>query len=349
MRTFRFILCFMPFLLVGYSYSQEQVDGYLGYNFSDTGEFISTSQQNGTITIREIPSWKIIAQCIFRKKTDDENAISYGLHQASCVCFEKEKAQRAFFYCSKALYVWDWKTKSPPTIFQNIPDNLQHLSIMHMECSANGEWLSALGVSGDVMLLPLKEKAKRVHHFPGAKDQRTSPSSLAFSKDSASLYFPRKNQIAKIKLAGTIGVPETLGLSGDNFEIDQIAFCPNRHRAASCNQRGEVFLWNLKNGTNSQLLPNGNPIMNMSFSHDGALLAVEESKGIINVWGVDQSRQLGQARGPESGLIALGFTPNRKALFGVGEAAYIHHWEIHEEKGGKEDMLYSRKGIGKSE
>ena len=98
--------------------------------------------------------------------------------------------------------------------------------------------------------------------------------------------------------------------------------------------RNEVVVWDLQ--TMSQLwrcLEHRAAVHDVTFSHDGQLLASAGRDGVISLWHADDGRLLGKLKGHTGYVWKSRFTPDGRTIISAGSDARVKLWNVrtHEE------------------
>ena len=124
-----------------------------------------------------------------------------------------------------------------------------------------------ISVNGDILLIDKKMRERIIYANKYVLNE--PPCDLCFSRESDFLYFPFGPNIMKVELKAKMKAPESIGLTADKTFICQIAFDSEAKKAVSTNEKGEILLWDLKNGANVAIVPKDGRIFNIALSSNG--------------------------------------------------------------------------------
>src|SRR5262249_27230248 len=121
-------------------------------------------------------------------------------------------------------------------------------------------------------LLPQRLLAKKVNHIAFMPD---GTAIATYSEDGTVLICDVQQSILKV----TLRTEESV-----DYYYGGLAFSPDGDILATAGTSGYVRLWRTTDGELSTTWTNPNPGFNLSFAHNGSLLAIGTEDGTIHLW-----------------------------------------------------------------
>ncbi|QHT68892.1 High-affnity carbon uptake protein Hat/HatR [Rhodocytophaga rosea] len=198
-----------------------------------------------------------------------------------------------------------WDIENPEKTYTSL-DQEKNSIVRTLALSRDNKWLAGGGEFSFIKIYNLSrldnppQKIKIPSRLIWFLSYTQADQGLVFS-DSSSVYhydFKAFNQLYRA-----------------TSKINTIAVSPVHNTVALGNQAGQVIMLNLdKNGAESMLFQNKEPITAISFSQDGQLLAVGDTKGIVKVWDVKKQELISTLVGHSARINNVSFSWDDKKL-----------------------------------
>ena len=151
---------------------------------------------------------------------------------------------------------------------------------------------------------------------------------LAFSPDGKLLAV---GTMIGIWLYDTENLDEVGFLKGHTIRLNDIVFSPDGQLLASIGWDGTVRFWNVEEQEEIWLIDVGNEPDRIAISPDGQLLAVGAFEA-VQLWDIQQRKQVGTLRGQPSYAISLAFSSDSRILASGSNDGLICLWDVETKK-----------------
>lgn len=229
--------------------------------------------------------------------------------------------------------LWNTKDGSPLRTMQTAATYYYSLAF-----SPDGQWLVALGVTGEIEVWNLTKPEVSRQWKVGSSGV---PVTVVFSKDSrwfavcdeflVSFWDPatgkRVRNLFESAQPATTSPAAMLDLRPPI--PTSLAITPDGKQIAIGYWSGELEWWNLDAGTRSELLTeaHGGGILTTAFSHDGRRLITAGTDRVVKLWDVETHREILSFEGNTGQVSQAMFTPDDRRIVSCSEDGTMRVWD----------------------
>ena len=150
--------------------------------------------------------------------------------------------------------------------------------------------------------------------------------SLAFSADGSMLASAARSE-AEIILWDTAAEKAVDTLEGHSGPISALAFSPRDGLLASGGSGGELMLWDVKTGEDTDLIGHKDWVESIALSPDGATLAAGSVDGTVKLWDVVARKDTDTLVGHDHVVTSVTFSPDGTTLASGSADGTVKLWD----------------------